>query len=214
MSPQPAPRRFITSDTHFGHKMMTRLRGFSSADPDVQPSHAEVAAHDDAIIESWNATVRPQDLVWHAGDVYLGSRDNLNLMGQLNGTKILVTGNHDPVFAGHRNAFREYGRWMEYFTAIMAYDRVRIAGQNVMISHFPYAGAPEHHSAGRYLQYRLPDEGLMLLHGHTHSPAVYTVLPEHEKFTVHPRMIHIGWDAWQRPVSFDEIAGIIEGLEV
>lgn len=209
MSPQVPARRFITSDTHLSHKLMVRLRGFSAAEAPEQPTFTEIKAHDDAIIESWNAVVRPQDLVWHAGDVHLGSLANLGLVGKLNGTKILITGNHDAVFAGHRNSYKEYLRWMGYFTAIQAYDRVKLAGRSVMISHFPYAGAPEHRSAGRYLQYRLPDEGLMLLHGHTHSPEVLTTLPGG---SVHPRMLHIGWDAWQRPVSFDEIAALIEGM--
>lgn len=75
--------------------------------------------------------------------------------------------------------------------------RRRIADQVVLLSHFPYGNRDR--GAPRYLQYRLPDLGEWLLHGHTHS---------NERQL--GKEIHVGWDAWGRLVSEDEIAMRIE----
>ena len=81
---------FLISDTHFGHKNILKfehngkpLRPFSS----LTEMHVE-------IIERWNATVGPQDKVYHLGDVAF-TKEGLKIMGLLNGKKRLIRGNHD-----------------------------------------------------------------------------------------------------------------------
>ena len=47
-------------------------------------------------MNKWNSIVRKDDIVYHLGDVGFGSTDELKeLVGRLNGTKILIRGNHD-----------------------------------------------------------------------------------------------------------------------
>lgn len=78
---------FFTSDHHFGHARIISLcrRPFSSVDE-----------MNEAMIEAWNATVRPRDIVWHLGDFsYKLKSDPDLILKRLNGRKKLVPGNHD-----------------------------------------------------------------------------------------------------------------------
>ena len=93
--PRPATRTlplpmtiFFTSDTHFGDMRVLRFdhRPFPSID-----------AHDEALVERWNAIVTRHDIVWHLGDFALGPEPARvdALLGGLNGEKHLVAGNND-----------------------------------------------------------------------------------------------------------------------
>lgn len=83
---------FFTSDTHLLGETLIKYkkRPFPTTDD-----------HDRCIIRKWNQTVKPGDIVYHLGDFadtgY--SRKNMpiveNLLKSLNGTKILIKGNHD-----------------------------------------------------------------------------------------------------------------------
>lgn len=79
---------WFTSDTHFGHKNIIRLskRPFANA-----------SEMDAAIIERWNAVVKPTDDVWHLGDFAFraGKGHATEIFGKLNGHKRLIIGNHD-----------------------------------------------------------------------------------------------------------------------
>ena len=81
-------RVFVISDTHFGHKKVIEFEP-------VHRPFATIEEHDRELVERWNATVKPNDTVWHLGDVFMGGRDNHAVLGQLNGIKRLVLGNHD-----------------------------------------------------------------------------------------------------------------------
>lgn len=78
---------FITSDTHFGHdrEFLYGPRGFTS-----------IAEHDEEVIRRWNEVVKPEDTVYHLGDVMLGDNAHgLDCLRRLNGTIKIVRGNHD-----------------------------------------------------------------------------------------------------------------------
>ena len=49
---------------------------------------------DEALIQSWNETVKECDKVYHLGDVAIAKR-HLTTLSKLNGRKILIRGNHD-----------------------------------------------------------------------------------------------------------------------
>lgn len=53
----------------------------------------------EVLIENWNRVVKPQDHVWHLGDVAMGHGDGHHnqLLQRLNGHKRLVVGNHDKL---------------------------------------------------------------------------------------------------------------------
>ncbi len=165
---------WFSSDTHFLHTMVAGLRGFASSEE-----------HDEAIIANWNRVVRPDDLVWHLGDVGLGNESKvLEQAARLNGRKQLITGNHDPCWPGHRDSRKHQRRWLEVFESVQAFAKVRIDGRTVLLSHFPYEG--DHVGEDRATQFRLRNEGAWLIHGHIHQPDQITGL----------RSLHAGLAAW------------------
>lgn len=182
---------WFTADTHFGHAAMAATgKGWRP--------FATVTEHDAFLAEQWNSVVGPEDQVWHLGDVAMGDREaGLALVDSLNGTKHLITGNHDPVWPGHRDAHKHQRRWLEVFETIQPFARRGIAGRRVMLSHLPYSG--DHTGHDRHEQYRLRDLGEWLLCGHVH-----------DAWAQQGQQINVGVDVrdW-RPISLDEVAEII-----
>src|SRR5207237_1540902 len=80
---------FFTSDTHFGHGGALGLyrRPFSS-----------VAAMNEGMVERWNETVGPDDVVWHLGDFAIRQKPQMvaEILARRRGRKHLVTGNTAP----------------------------------------------------------------------------------------------------------------------
>lgn len=136
-----------------------------------------------------------------AGDVALGRiTDTVPLVELLNGTKILVAGNHDRCWAGHRKGAAAWTQ--HYLDAGFAEIRqgaveLDIGGRKVLACHFPYRG--DSHVNDRYIESRPADRGSWLLHGHVH-----------ERWRVRRRMINVGVDAWNHaPVSQEQLAALI-----
>lgn len=79
---------WVTSDTHFGHDNI-----IDYCDRPFHNSHDMNAA----LIERWNAFVKPQDKIYHLGDVYMDMSKGYieNVLQRLNGHKRLILGNHD-----------------------------------------------------------------------------------------------------------------------
>lgn len=203
---------WFSSDTHFLHAMVAKLRGFAGSEE-----------HDEAVIARWNQLVRPVDLVWHLGDVGLANETRvLERAARLNGRKQLVTGNHDPCWAGHRDARKHQRRWLDVFESVQAFAKIRLGGGTVLLSHMPYEG--DHAGEDRHAQFRLRDEGAWLIHGHTHMRNRLGPNPRYLT-TVDPatgggisrplgREVHAGLDAWDlAPASEAQITGIISEYE-
>lgn len=83
---------FLISDTHFGHEKCCTV--FKRPDGSPLRPFASAEEMDEAMVERWNAIVRPQDKVYHLGDVVI-ARKSLHILGRLNGKKRLIRGNHD-----------------------------------------------------------------------------------------------------------------------
>lgn len=175
--------RLFTSDLHIGHRFVAGLRGFDN-----------VAEHDEAIRDRWRSVVRDGDDVWVLGDLSMTPRQEVfEFIRSLPGRKHLIAGNHDACHPMHRDAHKWQRRYLEAFGSVQAFARVRIGGEPVLMSHFPYRND---RGEARYNQYRLRDEGMWLLHGHTHLPDRVTG----------PIEIHVGVDAWDlTPVPEDRI---------
>lgn len=191
------PNTWFASDTHLNHRAPVERgwRPFSS-----------VEEMNECIITRWNETVSPRDQVWLMGDVFLGNETaGLELVRQLQGEKHLIMGNHDVVWSGNRDGYKHFRAWLESFETIQAYGRRRIAGQTVMMSHFPFAGSGDHTREERYNRYRLSDDHQsFLIHGHVHEAWKQSGR----------RMLNVGVDVWDyRPVSIDTVAKWITGEE-
>lgn len=83
---------FAISDTHFGH-WNTCAKFKTDGGVPLRP-FASVEEMNEFMIARWNETVRPSDKVYHLGDVAI-RRNDIAIVGRLNGHKRLVPGNHD-----------------------------------------------------------------------------------------------------------------------
>ena len=97
------------------------------------------------MIRRWNDRVRPNDKVYHLGDVVINRRA-LKTLGRLNGDKVLIRGNHD--------IFRD-SEYREYFRELRAYHVLN----GMILSHIPV----HEDSLGRF--------GVNI-HGHLHANRV------------------------------------------
>jgi calcineurin-like phosphoesterase family protein len=131
---------FFTSDTHFSH---VSARGL------FRRPFASVAAMDTAILERWNATVRPEDDVWHLGDFAVGmpTAEMADLLGRLNGRKHLITGNNDPP------ATMGLAGW----SSVRPYVETELDGVGLVLCHYPFR------------TWRNMSRGWRNLHGHSHG---------------------------------------------
>ena len=138
---------FLVSDTHFGHAGVCKFvekDGVTKVRPWTDPDEM-----DEAMVKMWNETVRPNDKVYHLGDVVI-NRKALKTLARLNGDKVLIKGNHD-IFR-----MEEY---TPYFREIRAYHVLN----GLILSHIPVH--PE--SLGRF--------GTNV-HGHLHTTRVKKIV--------------------------------------
>ena len=81
---------WVYADPHFGHENIIKYaqRPFPNADK-----------MDGELVTRYNSVVKKQDIVYWLGDVTLKSPEKKNwlrrIIGKMNGTKVLVFGNHD-----------------------------------------------------------------------------------------------------------------------
>jgi len=137
------PATWLTSDTHFGHLGVCRfLRndGVTKLRPWDSPEEM-----DEEMVQRWNDRVRPNDKVYHLGDVVINRRA-LSTLSRLNGDLVLIKGNHD-IFR-----LEEYTR---YFRDIRSYHVMN----GLILSHIPLHAE----SLGRFGKN---------IHGHTHANRV------------------------------------------
>ena len=141
------PATFFISDTHFGHEKTCTV--FKRADGSPLRPFSCAEEMDEFMIKAWNERVRPKDKVYHLGDVVI-NRKFLNVLGRLNGDKVLIRGNHD-IFK-----LEDYS---QYFRDIRAFD----VKNGMIFSHVPVH--PE--SLGRF--------GTNI-HGHLHANRVMKII--------------------------------------
>lgn len=85
---------FLISDTHWGH---SNILGFKKQDGTLlRPGFTDIKEHDLELIKRWNYVVGRNDKVYHLGDVGFTNFPYIkNIFDALNGTKVLIKGNHD-----------------------------------------------------------------------------------------------------------------------
>jgi calcineurin-like phosphoesterase family protein len=159
---------FFTSDTHFGHKNIITY---------CKRPFASTAEMDETMIKNWNAVVKPQDTIYHVGDVAFGEGVIVSyvsgVLNRLNGSIHLVEGNHEELAK----------QCSERFSSIKQYDEIKIGKQRIVLFH--YGLRTWHHDL----------RGVWHLYGHSHGE-----LPAYGK------SCDIGVDCWNfRPVEFEEL---------
>lgn len=160
---------WFTGDTHFGHRKIVEyckrpFKGWEEMDA--------------ALIERWNARVKPGDLVYHLGDFAMvkNSLEIVKYVKALNGQIILIKGNHD-----HGRVKDGFG-----FATTCDYREAMVGEQKLILFHY----AMKTWNKAHY--------GSWQLHGHSHGS-----LPR--DFTM--RQLDVGVDCWNyAPISFEEVA--------
>jgi calcineurin-like phosphoesterase family protein len=137
---------WITSDLHFGHTNIMKFCPQSRA-----RFKNDVEYMNEAMVSEWNEAIAPEDTVYILGDVaFLPADKAVKIMRRLNGTKILVEGNHDrkllndPVF---RSCFAEVHKYLD-----ITYEKTRVC-----MFHYPIAEWDQMH------------RGSVHFHGHLHG---------------------------------------------
>lgn len=194
---------WFTADLHLGHAMVAGLRGFEDYESEAGTIEAEVQ-HDARLYANWNKVVSKRDTVYVLGDLTLQNPKRwVGFVNALAGRKHFISGNHDPVWPGHRDWHKWLPTYLEMFESVTPFARRRINNTDVLLSHFPYSA--DHHDGVRFDQFRLKDLGGWLLHGHTHSAEFWTGRKE----------IHVGLDAWGlAPVPIEEIENMMRESEL
>ena len=158
---------FLTSDWHIGHENSIKFdnRPFR----DLDHMHSE-------LIRNFNNTVPPDGLTYFVGDIATHSSElTKSIITQLNGTKILIRGNHDK---GSEACYN------------MGFDVVQNAAmfilqkERVWVTHCPFRGLFREdtstmaghkegelwHGEHRHPDFSIQNNGDFLVHGHIHSP--------------------------------------------
>lgn len=181
-------KTFFTSDLHLGHKNVIDF---------CKRPFKDVVEMDKRLIDGWNAVVRPQDEIYVLGDVCFHKASiGVPMMQELQGQKYLVRGNHD------KYSFSQYHD--AGFQVVCEEVKLRVLGQYLKLSHFPYGPTLEGQKGMdphdlRYMDRRPADQGNFLLCGHVH-----------DKWKTQGRMINVGVDVWDyRPVSGEEIVKLV-----
>jgi calcineurin-like phosphoesterase family protein len=159
--------QFFTSDWHIGHENVLKFDNRPFAD--LKDMHK-------VLINNFNSTVPKGSITYFGGDMGLCSNGLLkSVVEQLNGTKVLILGNHD----GGVNSMISAGFDVVLYGAVFY-----IAGQRVTMSHCPLKGVwrenvegmkgassgENWHGERKQHRFTFSDEGQFQLHGHIHSP--------------------------------------------
>lgn len=188
-------KTWFVSDLHFGH---------ANVIPYCDRPYAGIEEMTTAIVKVWNETVKPEDTVYVLGDFSLNPRWAYNLGPILNGTKHLISGNHDACFdfPNRISAMNKKEKYEAAGWTVKMEDWITLPNSNytVKLSHFPFAGGIGDEYDTRYMDYRTPHtEEHFLLHGHLHG-----------RYRKYKNMIDVGFDGDLKLWSSDEIVALIQ----
>src|ERR1051325_7327680 len=158
------------------------------------------------MVKNWNDVVGTEDTVICLGDFSLAARPVEAYSKRLNGTKLLVPGNHDFCHSTHKKSRSVEGaaKWKKFYEdngwqVLPELHTLDIPGvATVNLCHIPYH-VVDLDGPDKYKNMRPQDDGRWLICGHVH-----------QTWRVVGRMINVGVDVWDmKPVSIEEISKII-----
>jgi calcineurin-like phosphoesterase family protein len=155
------PAVFLVSDTHFSHAGVCK---FLREDGTKLRPWDDPTEMDEEMVKRWNETVRPNDKVYHLGDVVI-NRKALSILDRLNGDKVLIKGNHD-IF--------KLEDYTPYFRDIRGYHVMN----GMILSHIPV------HESNLY---RFGTN----IHGHLHSNRIMILDTYLSKKRIDPRYFNV-----------------------
>ena len=164
-------KTWIVSDTHFGHDAIIKYQ---------RNNYINSEEMNNEIIKKWNSVISKDDIVIHLGDVSVDmSKDELKkIIKKLNGSKILIPGNHE----------RENLKNDRHFYNYVGFDNVEqdikhmVIGK-LVLSHEPIDFMPE---------------GYFNIHGHVHQN------PSRELFNEDPFRLNVCMEKTLEPLLLEE----------
>jgi calcineurin-like phosphoesterase family protein len=138
-------KTLFCSDLHFHHR---NICNYTNRHLVTTPEQ-----HDQWVIDLWNSTVNPGDIVYHLGDFCFNSRYEIlrDIVRKLNGQKHFIIGNHDKEENFKKLKAEGLIHWYGH------YKEIKIKDTKVILSHFPFASWHRQHY------------GSWHLHGHCHA---------------------------------------------
>lgn len=170
---------YFTSDLHLDHSNIIKLsnRPFNN-----------VQEMNKTIVSNWNNVVKPNDTIYILGDVMMNKDVNAvkNYMDRLNGSKILIVGNHD--YFKKRYIAGGY----DFFLDVKPYEELEYDRQRFVLMHYPI------------LDWNHMYRGSYMLHGHMHNKSIYNYQNKQNDI----KRYDVGVDANNfTPVSIEYIIG-------
>lgn len=148
---QEKERVWFTSDTHYYHRNIIKYC------PSSRGQFSDEVEMTEHLISAWNTRVGSNDIVYHLGDVAFGDPENaVNVLQRLNGTKILIKGNHDN---RHLKSRAFIDAWDD---VVDSYLEIEIDNIPVTLCHYPM------------IEWNRMHYGAYHLYGHVHGKRMHT----------------------------------------
>jgi len=111
-------KTFFTADMHLCHANIIKHcnRPFQSVE-DMNRT----------LIDNWNLVVGENDTIYHLGDLFLGKRNDIDILEELNGHIHLILGSHDN---------SQWLRKTGLFDSMCNLKTIRIDGQKIVLCHY------------------------------------------------------------------------------
>lgn len=174
---------YFTSDLHFLHKNIIKFN---------RPYYSDVASMNEAIVETINARVTPEDTLYILGDVALGSIvAATSYLERINCQIKIVPGNHDS-----SRGLRNYN-YLPNVEVLPQLHEINIGDNSIVMCHFPM------------VVWNCSHHGSWHLFGHTHGS--YAGLG---------KSLDVGWDNYYKLrgepgiFSYNDLVEIMSKKEV
>ncbi len=192
---------WFTSDTHFSHKNSMRYCG--------RPFFT-TEQMDEAMIANWNRLVKPEDTIYHLGDVTMHAANLVHIMPRLNGHKILIIGNHDLIYPYFEKRGKKFmDKMWDVYQGV--FHEIHPSGYEVLfvrdslldplltrLSHFPTKDCYEPRHQDKHDAFKPKDTGILNICGHVH-----------QAWLKRGNNINVGVDVWNfEPVSLETVVSL------
>jgi calcineurin-like phosphoesterase family protein len=163
---------YLTSDLHISHAKIIIY---------CNRPFKDVEEMNETIIRNWNKVVKEDDIVIHVGDFCFKGGNGKNWLSRLNGSKIMIKGNHDTTSS---------------YDAIINAMTITYHGHNIFIAHRP----PTHRA-------EVPDFTDFIVCGHVHEQWATSSIDRLDGRKI--PIINVGVDVRKfTPVSIDQVVSL------
>ena len=119
--------------------------------PETRSHYSDVDHMNETMVNEWNSIVEPEDKVYILGDVaFMQATKAAHLLKRLNGTKVLVKGNHDSKTV-------KDPQFVDCFESVHDYLEIKYDGNHIVMFHYPIA------------EWNRMHHGAVHFHGHLHG---------------------------------------------